>query len=172
VDSVRVWPRVGGTMTVRGSFDQPYFAPWAEVTAQSASSFTLRGCLFRVPPCAGCTEPEELPLPLDQARIGFTVIGKVDRSTVGVPPAPPIRPPLTISPNPMAALVRFQAAHEGCLDILDVRGRLVRTLCSGTGTWTWNGRDDDHVLAPPGVYFARLREPGARATRFARLSAR
>ena len=76
---VHVWPRAGGTMTVRGDFRLPYFAPWAEVTRADSGSFTLRGYLYRSEDCVECPEDDFLPLPPDQARFGFTVIGRVDR---------------------------------------------------------------------------------------------
>ena len=75
---VRVWPRVGGTFTVRSGFHLGYFAPWAEVPSQDATSFTLRGYIYhRSDGCPNCDE--YLPLPADQARFGFTVLGRVDR---------------------------------------------------------------------------------------------
>ena len=81
LDSIRVWPRVAGTMTVRGTFKLSYFVPWAEVAAQDARTFTLRGYLYRQSPetCDPCGDEAYLPLPPDQARFGFTVIGRVDR---------------------------------------------------------------------------------------------
>jgi hypothetical protein len=81
LDSIRVWPRVGGTTTVRGDFRLPYFTPWARV-ALDAESFTLRGYFYHLDDCSFCSEPEDadLPLPRDQARFGFTVIGRVDRA--------------------------------------------------------------------------------------------
>ncbi len=93
LDSIRVWPRVGGTFTVRGGFRLPYFAPSAEVIAQDARSFSLRGYLYRSldSTCGTCSPNDAyLPLPPDQARFGFTVLGRVDRPpTVAVTsPAP------------------------------------------------------------------------------------
>jgi hypothetical protein len=87
---VRVWPRVGGTTTVRGGWRLPYFVPWAEVTEWNppgtalpgaARSFTLRGYLYRIAisDCPGCPEDEYVPLPPTQMRFGFTVLGRVDR---------------------------------------------------------------------------------------------
>ena len=91
LDSIRVWPRVGGTTTVRGDFRLPYFTPWAWVAAQDANSFTLRGYLYQLDDCRFCAEPEDAYVPLapDQARFGFTVIGRVDRP-----------PSLTITSSP------------------------------------------------------------------------
>ncbi len=77
---VRVWPRVGGTSTVRGGFALRYLSPWCEVTRIDATSFELRGHLYHVPPDSGVTGEEYVPLPLDQARFGFTVMGRVDRT--------------------------------------------------------------------------------------------
>ena len=89
---VSVWPRVTGTTTVRGGFSLPYFTPWSEVATQEATSFTLRGYLYRAPACEDCAATE-LPLPADQARFGFTVAGLVDRAPrlhMKEPPEPPI----------------------------------------------------------------------------------
>lgn len=166
VDSVRVWPRVGGTMTVRPGFVLPYFAPYAQVVAQNDRTFTLRGYIYRAPGCAGCTEPDDLPLPLDQARIGFTVIGKVDRA-IGRRRVIPTR--VRVAPNPMAASARFEATQGGTLDILDLRGRRVRSLPDrARGVWEWDGRDERGDQTPPGIYFARVAGGGATA-RFVRL---
>ena len=86
---VRVWPRVGGTTTVRGGWRLPYFVPWAEVAEWNppgtalpgaARSFTLRGYLYRVAAdCPDCAEDAYVPLPPTQMRFGFTVLGRVDR---------------------------------------------------------------------------------------------
>jgi len=87
---VRVWPRVGGTTTVRSGWRLPYFVPWAEVAEWNppgtslpgaARAFTLRGYLYRIAiaDCPGCPEDEYVPLPPTQMRFGFTVLGRVDR---------------------------------------------------------------------------------------------
>ena len=165
VDSVRVWPRVGGTMTLRGDFRLPYFTPYAELVAINDRTFTLRGYLYRAA-CDGCTEPQDLPLPLDQARIGFTVIGKVDRLSRR---RRVVDSEVRVAPNPMNAFARFQATSHGRLDILDVRGRRMRTLAAGVGGhWEWDGRDDSGLETPPGIYFARV-EGGRATARFVRL---
>ncbi len=84
LDSVRAWPRIGGTTTLRGDFRVPYFAPWSRVTDLDADSFTLRGYLYERTECLSCETLEDryVPLPADQARFGFTVIGRVDRPPV------------------------------------------------------------------------------------------
>jgi hypothetical protein len=87
---MRVWPRVGGTTTVRGDWRLRYFVPWAEVAEWippgtslpgAARSFTLRGYLYRIAAadCPGCPDDEYVPLPPSQMRFGFTVLGRVDR---------------------------------------------------------------------------------------------
>jgi thermitase len=90
IDSVRVWTRVGGTTTISGDFRVPYFAPWARVVSIDATSFTLRGYVYHLLDCLFCTVPEDahVPLPVDQTRFGFTVIGRVDR-----PPSLIVRAP-------------------------------------------------------------------------------
>jgi hypothetical protein len=173
---VRVWPRVGGTTTVRGGFRLPYFAPWAEVvewapTGSSlpagARSFTLRGYLYRLPAadCAGCGDAD-LPLPADQMRFGFTVLGPVDR-----PPVLSLLAPAagdTLAPG-QALDVRWSASDPDQVTRIDVDlvqdGRaplaLARLPGSATGTIVdipcaaWPGparlrvtaRDD--VVGPP-----------------------
>ncbi|HEV2104964.1 MAG TPA: S8 family serine peptidase, partial [Candidatus Eisenbacteria bacterium] len=80
LDSVRVWPRVGGTMAVRGDFSLPFFAATAQVVGQTATGFTLRGWIYSTAPdsCAGCAD-DYVPLAPDNVRFGFTVLGRVDR---------------------------------------------------------------------------------------------
>jgi hypothetical protein len=172
-DSIRVWPRLGGTSTVRGDFNIPYFAPWAEVIAQTPTSFTLRGYLYRVTPeCAGCDSI--LPLPVDQARFAFTVIGKVARPVFGARFKEPVTT-LTVSPNPAFGVMKIAAPGGGRLDLFDAQGRRVRsvTLDEASPTFTWDGRDDRGLLVGPGLYFAAQRVNGrVQTARFVRLSAR
>lgn len=81
LDSVRVWSRVGGTTTISGDFHLPYFTPWATVDL-GAADFTVHGYVYHLVGCPTCVTPEDafLPLPPDQARFGFTMIGRVDRA--------------------------------------------------------------------------------------------
>ena len=74
-------------------------------------------------------------------------------------------------PNPAnpAVTVRFRAApiENISVRILDLRGRLVRELYSGTGTgdWQhviWNGKTDQGTAAASGLYLIRL-ENGSQA---------
>jgi subtilisin family serine protease len=76
---VRAWPRLGGTSTVRPGFSLPYFVPWSELAEQRADGFTLRGYLYQVPDALAPGGVVPLPLPLDQGRFAFTVVGRVDR---------------------------------------------------------------------------------------------
>jgi subtilisin family serine protease len=75
---VRVWPRVGGTSTARGGFVLPYLTPWSEVEEREPRAFTLRGYLYHAG--AGTDDETFVPVPLDQARFGYTVMGRVDRA--------------------------------------------------------------------------------------------
>jgi hypothetical protein len=76
-------------------------------------------------------------------------------------------------PNPFVSMtaLRFTIARAGQVDlrILDVKGRLVRRIESGTlnaGAYTrsWDGLDMAGLSAPAGVYFAELASVEGRAT--------
>lgn len=71
----------------------------------------------------------------------------------------------TAGPNPTSGEARLEyqvpAAGDAVLQILNLEGRLVRTLVSGhveagTSSATWDGRTADGRRAPAGVYYARL----------------
>jgi subtilisin family serine protease len=150
---VRIWPRVGGTSTVRGGFRLAYFAPWAEVASQSAHSFTLRGFVYqRVDTCAGCDE--FIPVPAEELSFGFTVVGPVNR---GSPPPSGGPPPLSIAPNPAVGAARIASAPGATVTILDLSGRLVRRapVDPVTGIWTWDGLDASGRRVRAGVYLVR-----------------
>jgi len=83
-----------------------------------------------------------------------------------VAPAPLAARLMPPSPNPANPAVNLTVMlavdAEARLDVLDVRGRLVRTLWSGPLTagrhvWRWDGRADDGREVASGVYTARLR---------------
>lgn len=104
---------------------------------------------------------------LDAAAI---VVGEALAQVVAVDDAPP--PPASlgnIAPNPFNPIARipFTLAAPGALtlDVLDVRGRLVRNLArgfwpAGRHEVTWSGDG-----APSGTYLARLRVAGQEWTR-------
>ncbi|MBI1797342.1 MAG: S8 family serine peptidase, partial [Candidatus Eisenbacteria bacterium] len=154
-DTVRVWPRIAGTSTMRAR--APYWTPWAEVIARGARTFTLRGYIYREP---GADSSEWIPLPPDQARFGFTAIGAVRRSSDGVVAAPPpVRraPRLAASPNPFRASTRIDAPPGSVVRIVDVAGRVVRRVrLDGTmPALLWDGRDERGALVRPGLYLLR-----------------
>jgi subtilisin family serine protease len=165
--ALRVWPRIGGTTTVRGEFRLPYLTPHAEVIARDARGFTLRGYVYREVAAAG--EPLELPVPADLARFGFTVLGPVARAIAAVPARASEARTLRARPNPFRGSASIEPPGPGRLSILDVQGRVVRRAdVRGTiAPFVWDGRDDLGRPLPPGLYL--LRHEGDDATRFAKL---
>ncbi len=160
---VRVWPRVGGTFTARGAFRMPYWTPWAEVVAQDARSFTMRGYLFRVAePCAMCGGESWLPLPPDQARFGFTVLGPVERAPITAAPGQAPRDGrLAAHPNPFRTNTRLSGPAGSPVTIFDIAGRVMhRGALDGTmGGLAWDGLDGHGRRVRPGLYFVRCDRP-------------
>jgi subtilisin family serine protease len=168
---VRVWPRVGGTFTVRAGFNLLYWAPWCEVVETHSGGFTLRGYLYRVRDQelpAGSEDPW-LPVPPDQARFGFTVIGPVERApALGVPPrdAGATAPALIAWPNPFTEGVRFAVpgahAADAHVTVSDLAGRIVVRLAGARagGEVVWDGRDARGMPVSPGLYLARCEAAG------------
>ena len=76
------------------------------------------------------------------------------------PGSSPFSPALYSEPNPFAGItiIHLSPARAGVssLGVYDPAGRLVATLAAQGGTASWNGRDDDGVLLPRGVYFLRM----------------
>jgi hypothetical protein len=125
--------------------------------------------------------PTGYPLP---AGLNNPAVGAWDASiaevadTIDVPPVQPPTPSLTFErarPNPVSLSASttlsftIDAGANAALDVLDLRGRIVRHVWSGTGTGdaqiaTWDGHTDQGFIAPAGVYFARLEGPGGLAS--------
>jgi len=67
---------------------------------------------------------------------------------------------LAVSPNPFrsAASIRYEprGANPVLLEILDLNGRVVRTLKPGRRSASWDGADVDGRQVQAGVYFIRL----------------
>jgi hypothetical protein len=118
-DSVAVWPRVAGTTTVRGDFQLPYFAPRAEVLRAGPRTFTLRGWLYRVPADTPGDDDVDVPLPFDQMRFGFTVIGPLAASHLPCR-ALSLAVALVVAPNPFARSLRIEPGRRRVSTIYDV----------------------------------------------------
>jgi mannan endo-1,4-beta-mannosidase len=116
--------------------------------------------------------------PADGSTLAI-IAAEAARMQALVPPsnvAPPERGfdlRLRIAPNPAstAVTIRFDlpAAGPVRLEILDVAGRLVATPEAGSATpgshaRIWDGRGQNGLAAPPGLYLCRLRAAGAVAT--------
>lgn len=166
--AIRVWPRLAGTSTSRGAFDLPHWTPWAEVARVEPRRFTLRGYLHRPADDGGA---DALPVPLDQARFGFTVIGVVRRETppaVAVSPTHvDVRPAPRVTPNPFTTGARVEWTGGGGLAVHDVGGRRVRLLAP-RAAW-WDGADDRGRALPAGLYWIAPVDGSGRATRALKL---
>lgn len=184
-----VWPRVGGTFTMRGGGRAPigypgdrapdgypggrtYFAPWAEVIAVHPRAFTLRGYFYLDD--EDRDDPRWLPLPPDQARFGFTVSGGVRREAITdvAVPGTIAESRLRLTPNPFRGSVAIDAPPGSRVRVLDPQGRVVRDL-GGIGTMrhlSWDGRDDRGSAVRPGLYFVRCDDAaGSRHAKLVRL---
>ena len=167
-DGARVWPRVAGTSTVRGDFRLPYFAPHAEVTWIGPRAFTLTGWLYRV---AAGGDSIDVPLPFDQARFGFTVLGPLRRPRLERGPAPAATP-LGAAPNPFRVALRIERPAGTTLDLFDIRGRRVRGWPPNGSleSIVWDGRDAAGHRMPAGLYWVRAQTAqGTRTLRVTKL---
>ena len=99
-------------------------------------------------------------------RLSFRIIG-VPVTPVLAVGSQPVRGPgfrLRLGPNPAGDQVNLAWSGGGAgrvrLEILDVRGRLIRRVRDAgpavQGQWRWDGSDDRGQSVPAGVYFARV----------------
>ena len=105
------------------------------------------------------------PVQTSNATIGIDI-------TLGVGPTPaPGGARVRVEPNPSFGRVQFvseSAADLGAIEILDLQGRVVRSLepASPGARVTWDGRDARGARVPAGVYAARIhRGDGIQLTR-------
>lgn len=150
LDSVRVWPRVGGTLALRGDFRLRYFAPWCEVTRVGGASFDVRGFLYRADDaCPSCPEETWIPLAPDQARFGFTVIGRVDRAPSLEVAWPPFARPLAPGDSVRLALAATDPDEVTAIEVwLEPAGAAPRRVLRLPGTAT--AAAFELPCAPPG----------------------
>ena len=154
---------------MRGDFRLPYFAPHAEVVWAGPRAFTLRGWLYRA-----ATEGDsiDLPLPFDQARFGFTVLGPLRHPRLERGAEAAAVASLRAAPNPFTAALRIDRPAGATLELFDIRGRCVRRWASNgsLAVIVWDGRDAAGRRAPPGLYWVRAKTAqGTRALRVAKL---
>ena len=118
---------------------------------------------------------EPLPGALPRPDLVVTLTAHVQSELVGVDAIglPGATRLLPVQPNPALshAALGFALARRGELElsVYDVRGRHVRSLTRGSlepgrYSFEWNGRDEQGVALPAGVYFIRLIAPGLAAT--------
>lgn len=104
-------------------------------------------------------QPYDEQLGTGRINVGEAVLALVTTSVDGLP----FDSRWTASPSPTTGAVRFQAGADvsttdgWTLQILDARGRRVRSI-TGTGPEAdWDGRDADGRPVPGGVYFFQSR---------------
>lgn len=109
-------------------------------------------------------------------RLEFTLEdgAKIELASITVTPTLPQHPQLAAAPNPFNPRLEVSyvmpQAQAARIDVLDARGRLVRTLLQGTlpagpGTIVWDGQDATGRDAASGVYLVRLRAADQVTTR-------
>ncbi len=168
----RVWPRVTATTTLGPDFAQPWYAPACDAAIEGRT-IVFRGDAFRIDadeaPAGTPADDLWVPLPPDQMRFGFTVLGEVRRGAGARPPRSPAPPRLAASPNPARGPVRIELPGAGRLAIFDPGGRVVwrGARAAGAGPIEWPGTDAAGRPAPPGLYL--MRYAGAAGTRSGRL---
>ena len=171
-DGARIWPRVAGTSTLRADFEQPWHAPWCEARLEGRTA-VLRGYAFRLEAGAdpgAAADDAWIPLPPDQMRFAFTVMGAVRRDTAAAPR--PVPGALSAFPNPTRGAVRIEVPDAGTLAVLDVRGRVIWRAAAGRNSrLEWPGTDAAGRAVPPGLYLVVFEGGGIRRTaRVVRLS--
>jgi len=97
---------------------------------------------------------------------GNIILGGPSGVEQGLPSSIPLSFRLRICPNPFSNQVTLtiedsDALTEGCLNLYNVQGQLVRNLspqvkAMSFRTFIWDGRSDIGVAAPPGIYFAEF----------------
>ncbi|MEO5989379.1 MAG: S8 family peptidase, partial [Candidatus Eisenbacteria bacterium] len=168
-DSVRVWPRIGGTFAARGDFRLDYFAPSAEVVSRNGRTFTLRGWLYRIDEdsCASCDD-SYVPLAPSNVRFGFTALGPVTRPLAAPPTAvpDPVRAlRFKAGPNPFREVLELSLPSDGTVTVHDAAGRVVRRFACARRA-RWDGRDGTGRESPAGLYLVRFDDgQGAHCTR-------
>lgn len=130
--------------------------------------FTAPG--VRILQAGTCTQLTANPLnfglpPYDLALAAATPAG------AAAPASPPLHLANAPDPfNPATTLhLESDTAGPAQVDIIDIRGRVLRSLWSGVlpagkRDLLWDGRDDAGRGVPSGVYWARLRQGGAART--------
>jgi hypothetical protein len=88
-------------------------------------------------------------------------------STIDVPNGPQDSRALAAAPNPFrdGVELRWTVATVGpvTIEVFDLGGRRVRsfeTQGEASGNWVWDGRDQNRVHVPAGLYMVRLHHSG------------
>jgi hypothetical protein len=122
--------------------------------------------------------PTGVPVPVgasNPAIGGWDAVIRQTSGTIGTDPPPPTAGIQFAQPrpNPMGTdgstlSFTLAAGEQGALVVLDLKGRAVRHVWSGSGTGdaqvaVWDGKSDEGWVAPAGVYFVRIEGEAGRS---------
>jgi hypothetical protein len=116
------------------------------------------------------TVPQTAPSTLFyNCSIHSAMTGQINIQAPASVPGGPGRTSLQIVPNPAFGSVRFDLAIATAgqsVEVLDVRGRMVRRFRTPSASLAWDGTDESGGKVSPGVYLVRLRgDAGSPATK-------
>jgi murein DD-endopeptidase MepM/ murein hydrolase activator NlpD len=171
VQDVLTMSSLGGPVTYR-LVNAPSFVQLSgsTVTIPSSAHMTQRTGSFQVVATDAAGLADTMWYQLVDPRAARTVTDvPVDRPAPGPAPSVPQFTLAPINPNPFVGSARVSYALPArgrvTVGIVDVRGRLVRTLLdqtmdAGPGSVEWNALDDRGAHVPSGIYFVKASAAG------------
>lgn len=170
---VLAWAFVFAPAVARASLSGPITEPWWAFPTGGAVGTT--GGSYRLSGSAGLAEGAAMSGGTYRISGGFWALPLGGLLDAGPATPRPERFSLAApAPNPFAGATRFSFALPApgrvTAEVFDVRGDRVRTLVDETrdaGVWSeaWDGNDDTGSGVRAGVYFLRVKAPGASSTR-------
>jgi len=144
-----------------GSYAITARANGASVSPQAVGGFTTAG-------------PSGYAFNVHLVSGGTTTIRVDTLGKVAVPPGNPVWDVVSGRPNPSRGIVeiafRLSTDCRASVDVFDIAGRKLRRVFGGVAhagshAVTWDGRNEDGVAVPPGLYFVRANLPQGSITK-------